>query len=147
MKKFKKISYLFVVMFGLFLAVSPVLAVDVKCKLGNKTISFDPKLPDTIHVIILVLQIAVPVLLVIFGSIDFVKALTSQKDDEIKKGQKTFISRLIAGAIIFFVVAIVKLIVSFAAGDDANDILNCADCFLSGKDSGGCMVARGLKKS
>ena len=147
MKKFKKISYLFVVMFGLFLAVSPVLADNITCSIAKKSVKIDVKLPDTIHLVILILQIAVPVLLVIFGSIDFVKALTSQKDDEIKKGQKTFISRLIAGAIIFFVVAIVKLIVSFAAGDDANDILNCADCFLSGKDSGGCMVARGLKKS
>ena len=103
MKNFKKVSYLFVIMFGLFLTVSPVLAADVKCKLGNKDITFDTKLPDTIHIIILVLQIAVPVLLVIFGSIDFVKALTSQKDEEIKKGQKTFISRIIAGVIVFFV--------------------------------------------
>lgn len=141
MKKLKKVSYLFVVMFGLFLAVSPVLAVDVKCKLGNKTISFDPKLPDTIHVIILVLQIAVPVLLVIFGSIDFVKAITSQKDDEIKKGQKTFISRIIAGVIVFFVFAIVKLVVSLAAGDDSSTILNCADCFLNGSSTKECKAA------
>lgn len=141
MKNFKKISYLFVIMFGLFLAVSPVLADDVTCKFATKTVTFDSKLPDTIHIVILILQIAVPILLVIFGSIDFVKAMTSQKDDEIKKGQKTFISRIIAGVIIFFIVAIVKLVISFAAGDDSSTILNCADCFLNGTDTKECKAA------
>lgn len=143
MKKFKKISYLLIVVFVLFLAVSPVLADDITCSIAGRDIKMDIKLPDTVHLIILILQIAVPVILVVFGSIDFIKALTSQKDDEIKKGQKTFISRLIAGVIIFFVVAIVKLVIGFAAGDDASDIINCADCFLSGKSSPGCQTAQG----
>ena len=145
MKKFKKISYLFVVMFGLFLAVSPVLADDITCNVAGRSIKIDVKLPDIISLIILILQIAVPVLLVIFGSIDFVKAMTSQKEDEIKKGQKTFISRIIAGVIVFFVIAIVKLVITFIAGDEASDIVNCADCFLSGKDSDGCLVAQNKK--
>ena len=147
MKNFRKLSYLLFIVVVMFMLVSPVLAEDITCKIGGRSIKIDVKLPDIISLVILILQIAVPVLLVIFGSIDFVKAITSQKDDEIKKGQKTFISRLIAGVIVFFVIAIVKFAISFVAGDESTDVLNCADCFLSGKNSDGCKVARGLKKS
>lgn len=92
-------------------------------------------IPSTIHIIYLILQLAVPILLVVLGSIDFVKSLTSQKDDEIKKGQKTFISRIIAGVIVFFVFSIVKLIVSLVAdSDNSAKIINCVDCFISNNE-------------
>ena len=51
-----------------------------------------------------------------FGMIDMFKAVASQKPDEIKKGQKTLISRIVNGAIVFFVVAIVQLIVNIIKG-------------------------------
>ena len=71
-------------------------------------------------------------LLIIFGSIDFVKAIIAQKDDEIKKGQQVFVKRLIAGIIIFFIFSIVKIIVSFAADKDKKtNIINCASCFIN----------------
>jgi hypothetical protein len=77
-------------------------------------------------------------LLVIFGSIDFVKAVVAQKDDEIKKGQQTFIKRLIAAIIVFFIVAIVKLTVGFGAGKKQTNILNCVSCFVDGPNSKEC---------
>lgn len=139
----KKVSYLlFIVVVVMFLMINPVLATDIHCNFLGKNVNIDEKLPDTIHLIILVLQIAVPILLVVLGSIDFVKAISSQKDDEIKKGQKTFISRIVAGVIIFFVVAVVKLVISLVGGDNASDLINCADCFLSGKNSTGCKAAQ-----
>lgn len=132
MKIFKKFIYLFIFSFSLFFMLNSVYADDITCTLGGRNIKFDEKIPDTIHIVILVIQIAIPILLVIFGSIDFVKALTSGKEDEIKKGQQTFIKRLIAGVIVFFIVAIVKLLITFAAGEDASDIIKCADCFFNG---------------
>ena len=36
------------------------------------------------------LKIAVPIVLIIVGSLDLFKGITAQKDDEIKKGQKIF---------------------------------------------------------
>ena len=97
----------------------------------------DIKLPNTVHLIILVIQIAVPVLLVIFGMLDLFKGITAQKEDEIKKGQQIFIKRLINAAIIFFVIVIVKLLISFVSGDDDPTLMNCANCFINGVDKKG----------
>ncbi|MDD2377915.1 MAG: hypothetical protein PHD10_00760 [Bacilli bacterium] len=70
--------------------------------------------------IILIIQIGVPILLVIWGMLDLGKAVVAQKEDEIKKGQQTFVKRLIAAAIVFFVIVIVKFVVSLVAGDDVS---------------------------
>ena len=70
-----------------------------------------------------------PILLIIFGSIDLVKGITAQKEDDMKKGQQLFIKRLIAAFIIFFVFTIVKVVVSIAS--DNAEIINCAECFIS----------------
>ena len=70
--------------------------------------------------------------------VDFLKALTSQKEDEIKKGQQVFIKRLIAGVIVFFVIAVVKFVISSIAGNDSEGIMNCVDCFIKGPDSESC---------
>lgn len=104
---------------------------------GNKLLTDIPKiLPKTIHLIYLVLEIVVPLLLIIFGSIDFVKAIIAQKDDEIKKGQQVFLKRLIVGVVIFFVFSIVKIIVSFAADSDKKvKIINCASCFINNDEN------------
>lgn len=126
----KKIIYVLLFICFSFLAVGPVYAADAQGCVD--IVAIDAKIPNAIHIIILVLQIIIPVLLVLFGTIDFLRAVTAGKDDEIKKGQKTFISRLIAAVIVFFIIAFVKLIINFAAGDEAADIIKCADCFLNG---------------
>ena len=135
----KKFSYLFILVFTLFVFVNPVFAEKVVKCAGND-LQISVKIVDAVHVIILIIQIAVPVLLVIFGSIDFLKAVIGQKDDEIKKGQQTFIKRLIAAVIVFFVVAIVRLLVSFAVGDDndKDSISNCLNCFINGSSEKDC---------
>lgn len=91
------------------------------------------KAPELVHMFILIAQIAVPILLVIFGMIDFAKGIMSQKEDEIKKGQKTFISRVIMGAVIFFIVALVKLLIGIVVDNSGNrqNIIACIDCFVN----------------
>ena len=132
----KKIKYLMVSAFA-FLLSFPVLAADSCKEEGTKACNnvikcLPRKLPDTVHTIILVLQIAVPVLLVIFGMIDLIKAVVAGKEDEIKKAQGIFVKRLIAGVLVFFVVAIVKLVFFLATDNDNQNIWSCADLFLNG---------------
>ena len=91
----------------------------------------DEKIANTVHIVILVIQIVVPIVLVVFGMIDLVKAVIAGKEDEIKKNQMTFVKRLIAAAIVFFVFVIVKLLVSFVA-DDSKNMMNCVNCFING---------------
>lgn len=90
-------------------------------------------IPKIVHTFYLIALIAVPILLVIFGSIDFVKSLVGQKDDEIKKGRQIFIKRLITGVLVFFILSIVRLIVSIADDDSSNGVfrvLDCVNCFI-----------------
>ncbi len=92
-------------------------------------------IPDQIaHIIglaVTLIQIVVPILLIIWGMLDLGKAVMAQKDDEIKKGQQTFIKRIVAAAIVFFVVVIVKLVVGLVAGDDGAGIAGCIDAILA----------------
>ena len=92
-------------------------------------------IPKTIHVIYLIIQIIVPILLVVFGSLDFLKSVSAPKDDEIKKGRQVFVKRVIAAVLVFFVFAIVKIVVSFAADGDKSRILDCASCIINNDEN------------
>ena len=53
----------------------------------------------------------------------------AQKEDEIKKGQQTFIKRIVAAAIVFFIVTIVQLVMGLVAGDEG--IWTCVDAIIN----------------
>lgn len=129
----RKFSYLFLLMLCALLS-TPIYAADVKgCSIIGNGVKIDVKIANTVHTIVLIIQIVVPILLVVFGMMDLVKAVIAGKEDEIKKSQMTFVKRLIAGALVFFVFVIVKMLVSFVADDDG--IMNCANCFLNGANT------------
>jgi len=52
----------------------------------------------------------VPVLVIVLGILDFIKAIASDKDDEMKKAQGRFVKRLIAAALIFIVPFIIEFV-------------------------------------
>ena len=94
------------------------------------------KIAYIISLAVKLIQIAVPILLIVWGMLDLGKAVMAQKEDEIKKGQSTFIKRLVAAAIVFFVVVIVKLLVSLVADTgESQSISNCIDSILSCKST------------
>lgn len=66
------------------------------------------------------IQIGVPIILIILGTIDLGKAVIASKEDEIKNAQKMLVKRAIFAVAIFFVVTIVSLVFSLFAstGDD-----------------------------
>ena len=86
------------------------------------------KIPDEIasliQSIVTLIQVGIPIILVIMGMLDLGKAVTSQKDDEIKKAQSLLIKRLIYGVLIFLVVAIVKFALGLV-GDNAGAAIEC----------------------
>lgn len=132
----KKVFLMIVVGVMLFgFACTPVLARNISsCDsvINTTSVLIDEKIPNTVSIIINVIKIVVPILLVVFGMIDLMKGITSQKEDEIKKGQQLFIKRLISGAVVFFVFVIVQLIISFVAGGENENIMTCVDCFING---------------
>jgi len=103
---------------------------------GNEYLTGIPvRIPKLGKFIMNFLQILIPIVLIIYGSLDLVKAVYASKEDEIKKGQQTFVKRLAGAIIIFFVFAIVKLVISVVS-TNSSPIMECVDCIL--RDSDNC---------
>ena len=102
---------------------------------GNGLITKIPSLfPIIISAFYNVLQVAVPIVLTVIGSIDLVKGITAGKEDEMKKSRQLFVKRLISAALIFFVFIVVKLVISLVTKEEgvskANRMMQCAECFV-----------------
>ena len=61
-----------------------------------------------------VLRIMIPIILNVFGVIDFVKAIFANDEDKMKKAQSIFIRRLIIGVVIYLIPTVLKLILTVA---------------------------------
>ena len=126
----KKIFYVIALIILFMPFISVIAAPKVSC--GNVT-DIPRKIPELTSLAITMIQIAVPVILVVMGSMDLFKGVTAQKEDEIKKGQQMFIKRLIVAAVIFFVVVIAKFAISIVAESSSANIIECIDCFTNSK--------------
>ena len=85
---------------------------------------------NTVRQIYNVLLVAVPVIIVVLGIIDFVKAVASGKDDDISKNTRIFVKRLITGVIVFFVLALVKLAVNLIKTNNTSEAVECLNEFF-----------------
>lgn len=101
---------------------------------------FPVPVANVVAMIINICKIAVPIIIIVLGMIDLFKALTKQKDDEIKKSQMLFVKRLIAGVLVFFVVAIVQFAFSaFGKASGEDSFMECISCFVNGfNEEGEC---------
>lgn len=112
-----------------FILSSPVYAKGTYVTCGSiKNLPY--KVLQLSNTVVNIMQIAVPIILIIMGTIDFVKAVSSQKEDDIKKAQGLFIKRLVMGALVFFIFVIVKLLIS-AIGGNNDGIWGCVECFIN----------------
>lgn len=84
--------------------------------------------------IIDIIKILTPVVLIIMGVISFGKAIMSQKEDEIKKAQGSFIKKIISGAAVFFVIVFAEWVMNILsnAGATTNDAIRCVNTVLNG---------------
>lgn len=110
--------------------------LDLEYTCGGTNLIFSGTFPYMVSTAITIIKIAVPVLLIIFGMLDLGKAVVAAKEDEIKKGQQTFIKRAVAAVIVFFVIQIVQIIVRFVSGNDQS-VAGCFNCFINGKSEVG----------
>lgn len=109
---------------------------NTKTSCGNIT-EIPRKIPELTSFAVTLIQIAIPIVLILLGSIDLFKGITANKEDEIKKGQQMFIKRLIYAAIIFFVVIIVKFVISIVAdATTTENLVDCIDCFIDYESCG-----------
>ncbi|MBE6139122.1 MAG: hypothetical protein E7174_01260 [Firmicutes bacterium] len=90
------------------------------------------QVPSLISMLVNMLKIATPIILIFISMVTLFKALVAQKEDEIKKATNSLVKKIIAGALVFFVVAIVQYIISVVAEDDYYEgFESCLDCFLN----------------
>ncbi len=89
------------------------------------------------HIINLIKNLT-PVVLIIMGSLDFGKAVISQKEEEIKRAQAAFIKKLIAGAAVFFVIVFARWVLTIIDNTgqaDTSDAFKCVSLLLNGSYS------------
>ena len=78
-----------------------------------------------LRIVIRVIQIAAPLALIIFGSLDFFKALIAGDEKEMKMKRKPFIGRLVAAVIILLMPMLVNLIMKTVASNANNTFAKC----------------------
>ena len=113
----------------------------------NTTICGGIAVPNEIFnltaLIIRCIKIVVPILLIIWGMLDFAKSIIAKKEEDIKKYRSAFIGRLISAALVFLVIVIVQLIVNLvdgverqsSDGDTIGDVWSCSKKFINGVDA------------
>ena len=82
----------------------------IKTKDYSATCGFSENLIGWINNILNIVKYILPVLVIILGIIDFIKAIASDKDDEMKKAQGRFAKRLIAAALAFIIPFIIVFV-------------------------------------
>ena len=106
---------------------------------GEPLLVMDSMIPNLVSTAIDIIKIVIPILLVGFGMLDLGKAGMEKKKDEIKKGQQTFVKRLVAAVIVFLVVFVVQIVLGLVAprGENSN-VWSCFDCIVNGTSSDNC---------
>ena len=68
--------------------------------------------------ILLILQIAIPIALLIFGTMDLGKAVMAGDEKEIKGATGILIKRVIAAVAVFLLILIVSVVTGWVGGDE-----------------------------
>ena len=78
-------------------------------------------------------QLFIPIILIILGTIDLGKAVIASDDKEVKAAQGRLIKRFIYAALIFFVTTLVSVFMDLVSkgGDDAGDTTSWQSCWRS----------------
>lgn len=81
---------------------------DVDCQSGSTLVN----VIAIVRLVMNIICVAVPIIMILMGTIDLFKAVTAGKDDDIKKKQKALITRIIAGVLVFLVPTIVSVLMN-----------------------------------
>ena len=88
--------------------------------------------PAIISLAVDLLKIATPIILIIVSIIALLKAVSASNEDEIKKAQKGLIRKMIAAAMVFFIVTIVQFVImKVADSSETGSLSSCLSCMLN----------------
>jgi hypothetical protein len=83
--------------------------------------------------LLFVAKILVPIILIIMGSIDFGKAVVAGNSDALKKSSQKFVTRIIAGVVVFIIPTIVYFVFGLLPAT-SNNYSACYTCFFKPRD-------------
>lgn len=125
-----KYIFLFICMFILLENVSAagfMNNIDQKYVICNNT-DIPYGIPYIVHNIVNLIKIGIPIVLIILGMVDFLKAVIASDEKQMKDAQTTFIRRIIAAILIFFVFVIIQFVFSLI---DNQGTLGCVNCIIN----------------
>ena len=126
-KKFKRIFLLICSTLFVFDNVYADTVKYISC--GNQSgIPFG--LPGFIRTLITAIQMIVPALLIVFGSIDLLRVVFGTGNEDWTNALKKFIPRMIAGVAIFFTILLVRVFIQTLEIED-DSLLACLSCFTT----------------
>ena len=79
-----------------------------------------------------ILQIGIPIVLIVLGTLDLGKAVISSDDKAVKEAQSKLIKRCIYAILVFFIVTLINLLFTMVgniAGDDAPGLTQWSNCW------------------
>ena len=85
-----------------------------------------------------ILQIGIPIILIVLGTLDLAKAVISSDDKAVKEAQSKLIKRCIYAILVFFIVTLINLVFTMVgniAGDSAPGLTDWSQCW-SNPDEG-----------
>ena len=114
-----------------FLAIVNGMCDSCNGILGNNGIP--EQIVKIISLVYTAIQIGVPIILIIVGMFDMGKAITQQKEDEIKKAQGLLVKKAIAAALVFLMFSIVSLVFGIVApdGTEGDNMWSCVDALIN----------------
>lgn len=127
-----KKKLLFITLYSVFLANNSTkgLATEyISC--GGS--AFPKMAIDIAHTFFLLLQIVTPLVIIVFGMFDYMKAVTATIN-EMDKHKKTFLRRLAAGAMVFVVTSLVQMVVGYASDSNQTN-QSCVTCIVKGSSA------------
>lgn len=113
--------------------------------------AIDDNIINVINGILTLFQIAIPIIIIIGGSVDFAKAVTSSDEKAIKTAQKSLLNRVIAGVVVFLMVPIVTFFFNMffedgsvctriESGTDTDNQSQCGTGTVYDSTSGTCVA-------
>ena len=79
-----------------------------------------------------ILQIGIPIVLIVLGTLDLGKAVISSDDKAVKEAQSKLIKRCIYAILVFFIVTLINLLFTMVgniAGDSAPGLTQWSNCW------------------
>ena len=85
-----------------------------------------------LHIFWVILEIAAPILVIVFGSIDFIVAIVASDENKMQKARKKFPKRLIAAVLLVISFSLISTILSFSSDANVKDT-SLIRCIVSGQ--------------